>query len=87
MKEKTKKDIKEWFQILGLAAAGGIVVFHINSFFKPATPEKDMQSNGIERIVEKVDSIVPRDSITAMNKARAAQEMFFDGMRRGMPTR
>lgn len=87
MKEKIKQDIKEWFQLLGLAAAGGIVVFHVNSFFKPAPANKDATTHGIERIIEKADTIVPRDSITAMNRMRAAQEVFFDGMRRNLPTR
>lgn len=87
MKEKTKQDIKEWFQMLGLVAAGGIVVFHVNSFFKPSVPDKDAAPHGIERIIEKADPIVPRDSITAMNRMRAAREVFFDGMHRNPPTR
>lgn len=87
MKEKTKQEIKELFQMLGLAAAGGIVVFHVNSFFKPSVPDKDAAPHGIERIVEKANTIVPRDSITAMNRMRAAQEVFFDDMRRNSPTR
>ena len=87
MKEKTKQDIKEWFQLLGLAAAGGIVVFHVNSFFKPSTANKDAAAHGIERIIEKADTIVPRDSITAMNRMRAAQEVFFDNVRHNLPTR
>ena len=73
--------------MLGLAAAGGIVVFHVNSFFKPSVPDKDAAPHGIERIVEKANTIVPRDSITAMNRMRAAQEVFFDDMRRNSPTR
>ena len=87
MKEKTKQEIKELFQMLGLAAAGGIVVFHVNSFFKPSVPDKDAAPHGIERIIEKADPIVPRDSITAMNRMRAAREVFFDDMRRNSPTR
>lgn len=73
--------------MLGLAAAGGIVVFHVNSFFKPSVPDKDAAPHGIERIIEKADTIVPRDSITAMNRMRAAREVFFDGMHRNPPTR
>lgn len=37
MNPKLKKDIKEWLELIALVAAGGIVVFHINGFFKPNT--------------------------------------------------
>ncbi len=61
-KEKLKSDIKETVQILGLALAGGVVVFHINSFFKPSS---DAAPQKIETVMEKVDTIAAnmRDSI------------------------
>ncbi len=36
MNPKIKKEIKEWLEMIALAAAGGIVVFHINGFFTPS---------------------------------------------------
>lgn len=35
MKPELKKDIKEWLEIIALAAIGGLVVFHINGTFSP----------------------------------------------------
>lgn len=35
MKPELKKDIKEWIEIIALAAIGGLVVFHINGVFSP----------------------------------------------------
>lgn len=35
MKPELKKDIKEWLEIIALAAIGGLVVFHINGMFSP----------------------------------------------------
>ena len=35
MKPELKKDIKEWLEIIALAAIGGLVVFHINGTFLP----------------------------------------------------
>jgi len=37
MNPKIKKEIKDWLELIALAAAGGIVVFHINGFFAPTT--------------------------------------------------
>jgi len=88
MKQKTKNEIKDILQIIALCAAGGIVVFHVNSFFKPAGAENTHAApQGIERVVEKVDSVVPRDTVSAVSRIQAAREMFFSGLQRGLPQR
>ncbi len=88
MKQKTKKDIKDMLQIIALCAAGGIVVFHVNSFFKPAGPANAGQRpQGIERMVETVDSIIPGGTIRGIDSIQAAREMFFGSLHSGRPQR
>lgn len=84
-KEKFKQDFKDTVQMLGIAAAGGIVVMHINSFFKPTTTNA-APDQGIEHIVEKVDTIIPSDSIVARDKVRQLREHFLSGVRSQLPT-
>ena len=71
MKEQTKKDIKEWFQIIGMAVVGGVVVMHINGFLSPSASKEDKQVEPTEKVAQKADSIAAaRDSVIMMNKAR-----------------
>jgi len=88
MKQNTKNEIKDWLQLIALCAAGGIVVFHVNSVFGPTTPANaEQKPNGIERVVEKIDTIAHGDTIDGTGRVRVTREMFLDNMKRSQPQR
>ena len=71
MKEQTKKDIKEWLQLIGMIGVSGVIVLHVNGFLSPSASKEDKQVEPTEKVAQKADSIVAaRDSVIMMNKAR-----------------
>lgn len=67
MKEKTKKDIKEWIQLIAMAGVAGLIVMQLNGF---VTPSESKPAKPSERKTEKADSVAPqRDSVITMTKA------------------
>jgi len=84
-----KEEIKEILRLIGLSAAGGIVVFHVNSFAgcnRTATRPEKQHADTTHVVASPADTIM-RDTIAVKNSIAAARDMFLSGMKRGLPTR
>lgn len=71
MKDKTKKELKDWLEILGCMVISSVVVFSVNGRLNQCTRAKKEQDKSVESVEAKADTVAAaRDSVIMLGKNR-----------------
>lgn len=84
-KKDWKTELKDILVTIALAAVGGCIVLHVQNYDYAGHFKKSDAKPQEKETAAPADTIAARDSIVAMDKAKAAQDAFFSGMRSNLP--